>query len=275
MTPWHYRWLCQLAYIDPPEPLRKGWSLGELSRELLAQNERNELPCGKLSARELEALSVVSDTQALSRLTLIDFVNRNSSTGLVAYILQSADGGFHIVFRGSESRGCGVPTSVDWLDNFLAPLIGSIQYPEIERLARRFSSERSVVFSGHSKGAHNALYALSAACIGARAVTFNGQGFPARLLSHAQKRRLRLRGVNYVVRGDLVGLLLRHPERRIFVRKHGSGDPHALSSLSFDRFGQPVAVRNPLWSLAFAWGFLKYIHARARRIKPHSNKEML
>lgn len=259
MTPWHYRWLCQFAYINPPYPARPGQTLSELAQELLALDEKGELACGRLSPADREALKVILDTKELSRLTLEDFVNRNDSTGLAVYIFRAEDDSVHMIFRGSETRGCGVPTGIDWLDNFLAPFIGSAQYPEIERLARRYPEER-ICFSGHSKGAHNALYALASALSPrAQAIAFNGQGFPPGMFLKSQRQRLRSKGLNYVVWGDIVGVLLQHPEKRIFVKKQGNGNAHALSSLRFDRQGQPVACRRPLWTAAVEWGSMQYL----------------
>ena len=255
MTPWHYRWLCQFSYIDLPLTMarRRGQSLAVLSRELLALDEQRALPCGRLSDSDREALRVLAATPELARLTLLDFLNHNSSTGFVAYAFRSPDGGVHCIFRGSERPGCGVPTGVDWLDNFLAPFRGSVQYPEIAAFARRFPDSR-VTFSGHSKGAHNALYALAALPNDrASAVAFNGQGFSPGQLTRPQRSRLAAHAVNYVVCGDLVGSLLWHPERRVFVRRQSTDDPHALSSLSFNRRGQPVPGCRPLWSFALEW----------------------
>lgn len=274
MTPWHYRWLCQFSYINPPGPLREGTSLGALALELLSLNENHLLACGSLSAADLETLSVIRATKQLHELILVGFINRNPSTGLVVYVFRAPDDSIHIIFRGSETRGCGVPTAIDWLDNFIAPFLGSVQYREIEALAGRYPESR-VCFSGHSKGAHNALYALaSIANPRAQAVTFNGQGFAPGMFTKPQKKRLRQQGVNYVVRGDLVGTLLHHPEKRVFVKRQGSDHPHALSSLTFDSSGQPTPARRPVWSYAVEWGTMRCLLARQLR-STRSNVEML
>ena len=264
MTPWHYRWLCQFSYIDLPGDgsSRRGQTLGHLARELTALDEKGALACGRLSAADLEALRILASTPELARLTLIDFINHNAGTGFVAYAFRAPDDSVHCVFRGSESPGCGVPTGVDWIDNFLAPLFGSVQYPEIAAFARRFPDSR-VTFSGHSKGAHNALYALaSLPNERASAVAFNGQGFSPGQLTRPQRLRLSGQAVSYVVRGDIVGSLLWHPERRVFVRRTGSADPHALSSLTFDRRGQPVPAHRPVWSFALEWATRRYASGR-------------
>lgn len=260
MTPWHYRWLCQLSYIDLPEGagLRAGRTLGALSRELLALDGKNALTCGKLSRDDREALHIISQDAQLSVLHLLEFINRNADTGLVAYILKAEDGGLHCIFRGSESRGCGVPTSIDWLDNFLSPFIGSVQYREIRNLTARLSADQTV-FSGHSKGAHNALYALAVSSGASdRAVTFNGQGFAPGQLNARQIDRLKKNGINYVTRGDIVGVLLWHPEKRIFVRKEDGQHAHALSAFRFDEEGEPIPSLRPIWSLAVEWGVMRY-----------------
>lgn len=265
MTPWHYRWLCQFSYMDLPESARAGQTLGALAREMLALDERGQLPCGSLTLKEKETLAVILQARELSSLTLIEFINRNKSTGLAAYIFKDPDSGVHMIFRGSERRSCTAPTGIDWLDNFLAPFAGSVQYPEIAEAARRYPEER-IVFSGHSKGAHNALYALSSvANERAQAVAFNGQGFAPGMFSKNERRRLRNQGINYVVRGDLVGSLLHHPEKRVFVKKQGKSDPHALESIAFDRQGQPVPARRPFWSAAVEWGTVRYMRNREMR----------
>lgn len=278
MTPWHYRWLCQFSYMNLPRGIAccRGETLGGIAKDILDRNRKGRLECGALSEGERETLSVIQETKALNTLRLVDFINRNDSTGLAAYIFRSEDDGIHMIFRGSESRGCGIPNGIDWLDNFLAPFQGSVQYAEIDSLARRYPEER-VTFSGHSKGAHNALYALS--CIAnprAQAVVFNGQGFAPGQMEKRKRRRLAGQGVNYVVRGDLVGVLLSHPERRIFVKKQGAEDPHALSSLSFDRRGQPVEAHRTLWSYAVEWGTSRYVRSRQNAFGGgQANVEML
>ena len=250
MTPWHYRWLCQFAYINLPAEISPGQTLSAIAARLQSLHESSSLPCGKLSPSDLEALRVIRADPDLSALILLEYTNRNSSTGLVYFVLRAPDEGLHLLFRGSESRGCGVPTGVDWLDNLLAPFHGSIQYPEIASLARRCPKARAV-FSGHSKGAHNALYAL-ASCPDphARAVVFNGQGFSPAQLTRAEKSRLSRQAVNYVARNDPVGALLFHPERRVFARTLPGVHPHSLAAFDFDSSGRPRPSLRPLWSCA-------------------------
>ena len=263
MTPWHYRWLCQFAYIDLPggPDAHRGKSLASLASELLSRNEAASLPCGPLSPSDLEALRVVMETPVLASLILVDWVNRNAGTGFVACVLRAQDDSVHCILRGSERRGCGVPTPVDWVDNILAPFFGSVQYEDAAALARRFPDER-VTFSGHSKGAHNALYALASLPNDrALAVVFNGQGFTPGQFTRVQRARLRNQALNYVTRGDLVGSLLWHPEKRVFVRRQGTEDAHSLSSFSFDRRGEPLPAHRPLWSAVLEWASRRSLRA--------------
>ena len=271
MTPWHYRWLCQFSYIDLPgdSATRHGQSLGALAKELLRLDAAGSLACGRLSDGDREALNVILGTEPLAGLELVDFINRNEGSGFVAYAFRDKKGGMHCIFRGSETRGCGVPSGIDWLDNFLSPFVGSVQYREIGAFAKRFGDKR-VVFSGHSKGAHNALYALAVHPGGdAEAIAFNGQGFAPGQLAKAQRARLAKQGINYVVRGDIVGSLLWHPEKRIFVQKKGTGDAHALSGFAFDGGGEPIPAMRPVWSMAVEWGTRLCLHGvrRARGMR--------
>lgn len=275
MTPWHYRWLCRFAYINLPEGM-EGRTLCCTARELERMADSGEAACGGPGAEEREALRVIADTPELGGLVLKRYVNRSSGSGLAACLLESENGELHMIFRGSELRGCGAPTGVDWLDNFAAPFQGSVQYPEIYGLARGLA-EGPVTFSGHSKGAHNALYALAVSRGDrARAIVFNGQGFAPGQLTGDQKNRLSSRAVNYVTQGDLVGSLLWHPEKRVFVKRRGAGSAHALSAFEFDGQGNPVPARRPLWSYALEWATRRYVKAVVppeKRLLP--NMEML
>lgn len=251
MTPWHYRWLCQLAYIDLPQDMQPvGQKLRDAAGELLKRSEKGSLDCGALSKENQEMLRIIMMSSVLGELRLLAYVNRNDSTGFAAYALEDAAGSIHCIFRGSERYGCGVPSAIDWIDNFLSPLYGSVQYKDVERFAARFK-QAEVTFSGHSKGAHNALYALARSDGNPkRAVVFNGQGFAPGQLTHSEKARLRQDGINYVTRGDVVGVLLRHPEKRIFVQRQKGVRAHSLSGFLFDGQGQPIPARRPIWSRA-------------------------
>jgi len=274
MTPWHYRWLCQFAYINLPSDAadRRGHSLADIARELLSLDKKHALACGRLSDSDHECLSLILSTPELARLSLIDYVNKNDTTGFVAYAFRAPDSSVHCAFRGSERAGCGTPTGVDWVDNFLAPFVGSVQYPDAAAFARRFPDSR-VTFSGHSKGAHNALYALATLPNDrTSAVAFNGQGFSPGQLTRRQRTRLASRASHYVVRGDAVGSLLFHPERRTFVLRNPSADPHSLAAFTFDRRGQPVPAPRPLWSYALEWATRRYA---VSRLKAYPNAEIL
>ena len=129
---------------------------------------------------------------------------------------------------------------VDWADNFAAPFAGSGQYQDIYRLVNRYPTG-PLTITGHSKGGHNALYALAVARNPqARAVAFNGQGFRRDQLDRAQKARLRAQAINYVTRSDIVGALLYHPETREFCAARLDENAHALSAFLFQPDGYPV-----------------------------------
>ena len=265
MNAWGYRWLCRLAYMDFPDGMR-GHTLGELARALMDRSERGDAVCGVLSKDEREALAVIEGTAELREPILVEYVNDNENSGLAAYVIRSGDGCLHCVFRGSEKRGCGVPTDVDWWDNFFAPLCTSVQYAQVERLVRRFRGER-IVFSGHSKGAHNALYALAVCEGGGSALVFNGQGFAPEQLGKEARMRLREHGVNYVVCADVVGALLYHPERRVFVKQKRGENAHALSAFSFDGQGAVIKGVRPVWSVALEWATRAYLAVQGGGVK--------
>ena len=144
-----------------------------------------------------------------------------------------------LALRGSESGPCA-PSLVDWADNFAAPFAGSVQYQDIYRLVNRYPAG-PLTITGHSKGGHNALYALAVARNPqARAVAFNGQGFRRDQLDRAQKARLRAQAINYVTRSDIVGALLYHPETREFCAARLDENAHALSAFLFQPDGDPV-----------------------------------
>ncbi len=273
LTPWHLRWLCEMSYLDLPGAglCRRGCTLGKLAREMLDMDAAGKLPCGRLNEEERRTLMIVMDTPPLAGLVLADFAMDNGRTGFVAYALRMEEGAALCVFRGSERRGCGVPSNVDWADNFLAPFQGSVQYGEAAAFVRRNAGAYTLL-TGHSKGAHNALYALTALEGGnAEAQVFNGQGFAPQQLTRDEKARLNERGTNYVVSGDVVGVLLYHPERRVFVRRQGEGYAHELSSFTFDAQGQPMPGWRPLWSLAVEWATRWYVRRAGERREPSAN----
>lgn len=226
--------LCAFSYLSLPSSLRERLPV----RLSLAARVLQQSPLSDESARLLCALS---DTLETAALMLVE-APENPASGFAACVLRSGQGQHIAVMRGSDSSGCAA--HVDWIDNIAAPLLGSRQYADIEALLRHYPAG-PLLFTGHSKGGHNALWALAHSPNAlARAAVFNAQGFARRQLSPAQRERLRLRGVNYVTRGDLVGRLLSHPERRVDVcscpytgADGGMKVAHRLGSLCFDSCG--------------------------------------
>ena len=208
MPPEMLAWLCEFCYIDLPCALVR------------------RLARGPFPLRE-------------TRLLVLHYVNRNADTGFVGYSFLAPDESVTLALRGSESGPCA-PSLVDWADNFAAPFAGSVQYQDIYRLVNRYPAG-PLTITGHSKGGHNALYALAVARNPqARAVAFNGQGFRRDQLDRAQKARLRAQAINYVTRSDIVGALLYHPETREFCAARLDENAHALSAFLFQPDGYPV-----------------------------------
>ena len=241
--------LCQLIYFDPPERVlcRVGASLtaGALARSVLA-----DPPCRSLSREEVFALGQIDGCRALSGLRVAAYINDNDGNGFVGFAFQGSDGETLLGFRGSESTLSCAPSNIDWLDNVRAPLKGSLQYPSVRELARRFEPQGPLTFFGHSKGGHNALYALaSSERQGDRCICFDAQGFAPGQLTRGQMRSLKERAVNYVQRRDVVGALLCHPETRLFVEETGEDNTHALTAMAYDLEGNPVPARRALSSV--------------------------
>ena len=234
--------LCSFTYLNLPElyarRLGRGETvtLAEVACALRRLDDLGALSCGAYlenAGRELAALEK-------SPLRILAYENDNMDTGFVAYAFGEPGGGVIIAVRGSEGKGKCVPTNVDWRDNFCAPLNGSVQSAAATAFADRFS-HGSLLITGHSKGGHNALYALAVAQNPqARAVAFNGQGFRRDQLDRAQKARLRAQAINYVTRSDIVGALLYHPETREFCAARLDENAHALSAFLFQPDGYPV-----------------------------------
>lgn len=251
MTERDYLLLSWLAYLDPPDYyrsiLRQGGtvSVAAFADAILRMDAAGALTCVKLydaardAAREAQGLDA----------ELVGYVNDNADSGFVAYIVRSGDETV-VAMRGSESRSSCAGSSVDWVDNVCEPFVGSVQLEKIREVIAPFARGK-VTFTGHSKGAHNALAALAVSeNPDARAVAFNGQGFAAEALSEAQKEVLRQRAVNYVVAADVIGALLEHPERRIYVRQAPGTDAHYPEAFSFDESGSPIPARRALRSYA-------------------------
>mgnify|MGYP000972436424 CR=1 FL=1 len=255
MTPWQLSLLCQLAYYDfPAGSGALGQTAAQLAQQLL--DEENELPpYGRQPIIDITQDSVVGPMVLIAR--EVDL----TQPGFAAYAFASPEVGNVIAMRPTESH-TSLAGIMDWSDNFLAPLAGSTQYPSVARFVNRYPEGR-LTLTGHSKGAHNAMYGLAVAVNAVAAcVCFDGQGFARCQLTPAQKKRLAQNAVNYVTRNDPVGALLYHPEKRIFVEQ-SCRPAHALSCMVFDDAGYPIPARRPLWSylvealttqLAAKWG---------------------
>lgn len=237
--------LCAFSYIHLPAAITGNlpMKLPLVVRQLLADGFS---ACDILDEETKRLLRALSDTLETAQLRLVEYIDEQYASGFSACVFLGRDG--HVIaMRGSESKGpCA--GNIDWIDNFAAPIIGSRQYGDIERLLRGYGAG-PLLITGHSKGGHNALYALAnSPNILARAVAFNAQGFGRGQLTAAQKQRLEARAVNYVTRGDIVGRLLTHPEKRIsvcscpYLRAEESGIEiaHRLGSLCFDPQGALV-----------------------------------
>lgn len=256
MTPWQLSLLCQLAYYDFPAGSGAiGQTAAQLAQSLLQSDSGPMPPYGR------QPLLDIVDDPEVGALVLIGREVELKPPGFAAYAFESPEAGKILAMRSTEAH-TSLSGLIDWHDNVLAPLTGSAQYPSVERFVNRYP-DGPLAITGHSKGAHNAMYALAVAENQAAAcVCFDGQGFARCQLTDAQKARLRERAVNYVTRNDPVGALLYHPEARVFVQQ--SCEPaHALSCMVFDESGYPVPADRPLWSylvqalttfLATRWG---------------------
>lgn len=253
MTVQQLTYICAAVYFNPPKALLKlipsgELTLGAFARTLLAQDKLEITDCGPLGECPKQLLIELLKTDPLARLRVLAYINRNDTTGFVGYALAHPENGVIVALRGSESRGACVPGNIDWRDNFTAPFEGSVQYPEIERFVNCFRTG-DLLITGHSKGAHNAMYGLSKAKNErARCIAFNGQGFSIRQMTPPMCNRLKANCTNYVVENDPVGALLDHPEARIFVKKTGDYHPHELCSYAFDEAGEPIPGKRPCWS---------------------------
>ena len=235
MPPEMLAWLCEFCYIDLPCALVRRLARGPFPLREACDAFLQTPPCEELSAFAQQALRTLRET----RLLVLHYVNRNAGTGFVGYSFLAPDESVTLALRGSESGPCA-PSLVDWADNFAAPFAGSVQYQDIYRLVNRYPAG-PLTITGHSKGGHNALYALAVARNPqARAVAFNGQGFRRDQLDRAQKARLRAQAINYVTRSDIVGALLYHPETREFCAARLDENAHALSAFLFQPDGYPV-----------------------------------
>lgn len=242
---------CWLAYLDMPplyiSIIRRGGSVpvAALADTTLRMEAAGALECVELN----DAARRAAREMKLSPAIIIDYINENSSDGFVAYVIR--DGGETVIaMRGSERIGPCVDSNVDWVDNVCEPFIGSVQLDSIRRIADEHPAGK-LIFTGHSKGGHNALAALAVSINPeATASAFNGQGFAENALTPAQRERLARRGVNYVVADDVIGALLDHPERRVYVRQVPGTNAHLPEAFTFNADGNPVPARRTLRSRA-------------------------
>ena len=241
--------LCRMSYIDLP-PLygsllkRDGRiPLRAFADYVLRMDAEGRLECIKINPAAREAARELKK----SSVTITGYINQNSGDGFAAYIFDM-DGTKVIAMRGSERMGPCVASNIDWADNVCEPFAGSVQLDTISSLVSNYPANE-IIFTGHSKGGHNALLALALSeNPDARAYAFNGQGFGADALNDIQMSRLRDRGINYVVADDVVGALLMHPEKRIYVRQNPGTNAHMPEAFMFDAAGMPVTAGRTLKS---------------------------
>lgn len=229
--------ICSAVYFDPPLSMMRALYAGDLTLGAMCEALLGTADMSECSHTELSGL--VKDPE-LFHMPILRYDNKNRSSGMVAYALRAPNGGVVAAFRGTESVIDGMFTLTDWRDNFLSPFIGSIQYADIERFIAAFQ-DGGLLITGHSKGAHNAMYALAKSSNErAKCVCFDGQGFSIDELTRGERHSLKKRAVNNVCESDIVGALLSHPERRVFVKKQGDLNAHELCSLMFSEDGMPV-----------------------------------
>lgn len=241
MTTRELLYLSWLSYIDLPDLYRTLLARGgkvpvsALADTILRMDAAGKLPCVEMYDAAREAARAMKDSTAV----LTGYINDNQNGGFVAYTFDDGDTTI-VAMRGSESRGECVPTNIDWTDNICEPFAGSVQHPDIERIAAKHPTGK-VYFVGHSKGGHNAMYAHAVSQNpNARAVAFNSQGFAHGMLTEEQEMRLSENAVNYVVSDDLIGALLEHPERRVFVKQAPATEAHMPEAYLFDEDGEPI-----------------------------------
>jgi len=243
--------LSWMAYVDLPplyeELIRRGGSIpvAAFAESVLRMDAAGVLKCRRLNAPARDAARELTASEGV----ITGYINRNATDGFAAYVIRN-EGETIVAMRGSESPDGCAESYVDWVDNICEPFSGSVQLESIRTLADELTSGR-VIFTGHSKGGHNALAALAVSQNPeARAAAFNGQGFAAGALNENETLKLRRRGMNYVVQDDPVGALLEHPERRVFVRRMPGTNPHMPEAFMFDNDGEPVRARRSAASYA-------------------------
>ena len=251
MTVRDYLYLSWLSYLNLPELYRslleRGGSVpvAAFADSVLRMDAAGVLKCVELNDAARDAAGYMKDSDCI----ITDYINRNAGDGFAAYVIKCGDETV-VAMRGSESRGECVPSTVDWVDNFCEPFAGPAQIGAIEELLSSLPAG-PVTFTGHSKGGHNALLALAASDgEEKRAVAFNGQGFSAEALTPAMEERLMKYGVNYVVAADVIGAVLKHPERRMYVKQAPGTQAHMPEAYTFTDSGAPVRDMRAPRSLA-------------------------
>ncbi len=236
-----YLYLCMMAYADLP-PLYSGLisrggriPVAAFADYILRMDAAGMLKCIQLTGSRRAAAETLLSSDGV----ITAYINDNAGSGFVGYVVEFPEETV-VVMRGSESPGECADSYVDWVDNLCEPFAGSVQNAAIDEIVKDIT-QGSVVFTGHSKGGHNALIALAASDNpDARAVAFNGQGFASGTLDEKARLKLFERGVNYVTADDVVGALLEHPERRIFVKQTPGANAHMPEAYTFDEAGAPV-----------------------------------
>lgn len=240
--------LCRLSYVDLPhlyiEILSRGGKVpvAAFADAFLRMYRAGVLECISPDAGDLQA----AERMRVDPGMIFGYMNRNGESGFAAFLIEYDDANV-AAMRGSEGGACGVGYE-DWADNFCEPFASSIQTADILELMDMLPRGKDVIFTGHSKGGHNAMLALALTDrADARAVAFNGQGFGINALTDHQRAVLSQRAVNYVVASDVVGALLSHPEKRIFVKQAEGSRAHYPEAFVFRDDGSPVkALRTPI-----------------------------
>lgn len=178
-----------------------------------------------------EVLKQLSEDSTLGDLIITDYLNDNIQsgsseyTGFVGMALQNSEGQSVIILRGSEGAGESEAEnainpflSKDWIDNYYLASRGSDQFAVAEEFARKNQSQNGqpTIVTGHSKGGANALY-VAATLDNVEGAALDGPGI-SHLLNEEQIERLKNSGMtNYISEGDIVGGLLFHDEKVMFV----------------------------------------------------------
>lgn len=189
----------------------------------------------------LEAAKEIAKDEILNKLMFTDYKNDNKQneydidfTGFVAIALKDDFGNCVITIRGSEGanqaevegfetflgkEGLGDFLTVDWTKGNVRFLSGkSVQFQPLLDFVKKNKAEfgKKTFLTGHSQGAANAVYAC-AYFDEMQAKVFDGTGC-AQLLDKKQRQRLKQSDVvNYVLNGDLIGSLLFHSEKTVYI----------------------------------------------------------